>query len=100
MASCKMWKSNYAPLLIRLLWRLGINIPRCRLLRSGRFWRDGRLFLRRIRTVDVLDVAGPGMPPLFACKISLIAGVLFGLTMALFHLWRRKVNKLPDWKDL
>ncbi|EPK2641097.1 DUF6404 family protein, partial [Klebsiella pneumoniae] len=23
-----------------------------------------------------------------------------GLTMALFHLWRRKVNKLPDWKDL
>lgn len=61
MASCKMWKSNYAPLLIRLLWRLGINIPRCRLLRSGRFWRDGRLFLRRIRTVDVLDgVAGPG----------------------------------------
>ncbi|EOX5571880.1 DUF6404 family protein, partial [Klebsiella pneumoniae] len=24
----------------------------------------------------------------------------FGLTMALFHLWRRKVNKLPDWKDL
>ncbi|WP_222848688.1 DUF6404 family protein, partial [Klebsiella pneumoniae] len=27
-------------------------------------------------------------------------GVLFGLTMALFHLWRRKVNKLPDWKVL
>ncbi|MDU3877391.1 MAG: DUF6404 family protein, partial [Klebsiella aerogenes] len=25
---------------------------------------------------------------------------LFGLTMALFHLWRRKMNKLPDWKDL
>ncbi|MCP5787007.1 DUF6404 family protein, partial [Klebsiella pneumoniae] len=41
-----------------------------------------------------------GMPLLFACEISLIAGVLFGLTMALFHLWRRKVNKLPDWKDL
>ncbi len=37
MASCKMWKSNYAPLLIRLLWRLGINIPPRRLLRSGRF---------------------------------------------------------------
>ncbi len=62
MASCKMWKSNYAPLLIRLLWRLGINIPPaavCSVLAG--FWRDGRLFLRRIRTVDVLDgVAGPG----------------------------------------
>ncbi|MDP1412139.1 DUF6404 family protein, partial [Klebsiella pneumoniae] len=41
-----------------------------------------------------------GMPPLFACKTSFISGLLFGLTMALFHLWRRKVNKLPDWKDL
>lgn len=40
------------------------------------------------------------LSPLFACKISLIAGVLFGLTMALFHLWRRKVNNLPDWEDL
>lgn len=27
MASRKMWKSNYAPPLIRLMWRLGINIP-------------------------------------------------------------------------
>ncbi|MDH8457357.1 DUF6404 family protein [Klebsiella pneumoniae] len=27
MASRKMWKSNYAPLLIRLLWRLGLKIP-------------------------------------------------------------------------
>lgn len=41
-----------------------------------------------------------GMSPLFACAVSLIAGVLFGLTMALFHLWRRSANKLPDWKDL
>ncbi len=101
MASRKMWKSNYAPPLIRLMWRLGINIPRCRLLRSGRFLRDDKLFLRRIWAVDVLDgVADLGDAPLFACKINFISGVLFGLTMALFHLWRRKVNKLPDWKDL
>lgn len=63
MASRKMWKSNYAPPLIRLMWRLGINIPRCRLLRSGRFLRDDKLFLRRIWAVDVLDgVADLGMP--------------------------------------
>lgn len=37
MASRKMWKSNYAPPLIRLLWWLGVKIPRCRLPRSGRF---------------------------------------------------------------
>ncbi|MDI7074988.1 DUF6404 family protein [Pseudomonas aeruginosa] len=45
-------------------------------------------------------MADLGDAPLFACKINFISGVLFGLTMALFHLWRRKVNKLPDWKDL
>ncbi|CAI2006622.1 Uncharacterised protein [Klebsiella pneumoniae] len=38
MASRKMWKSNYSPPLIRLLWRLGINIPRCRLPHSGWFF--------------------------------------------------------------
>ncbi|HBT0085504.1 TPA: hypothetical protein MIH26_21255 [Klebsiella pneumoniae] len=65
------------------------------------FLRDDKLFLRRIWAVDVLDgVADLGDAPLFACKINFISGVLFGLTMALFHLWRRKVNKLPDWKDL
>ena len=68
MASRKMWKSNYAPPLIRLLYFM--------------VWRP------------------QGMSPLFACAVSLIAGVLFGLTMALFHLWRRSANKLPDWKDL
>ncbi len=103
MASRKMWKSNYAPLLIRLLWRLGINIPPAAVCSAlAGFCRNDRLFLPWIWAVDVLDgVAGPGDASLlFACEISLIAGVLFGLTMALFHLWRRKVNKLPDWKDL
>jgi hypothetical protein len=32
-----MFKCNYAPPLIRFLWWLGVKIPRCRLLRSGRF---------------------------------------------------------------
>lgn len=62
MASRKMWKSNYAPLLIRLLWRLGINIPPaavCSVLAG--FCRNDRLFLPWIWAVDVLDgVAGPG----------------------------------------
>ncbi|WP_409563635.1 DUF6404 family protein [Klebsiella pneumoniae] len=26
--------------------------------------------------------------------------MLFGLTMAFFYLWLRRVHKLPDWKDL
>ena len=101
MASRKMWKSNYAPLLIRLLWRLGINIPP---LPFAPFWQvfvvmTGYFSLGYGLWMYWTVWRAQGMPLLFACEISLIAGVLFGLTMALFHLWRRKVNKLPDWKD-
>ncbi|EOO0822581.1 TPA: DUF6404 family protein, partial [Escherichia coli] len=27
-------------------------------------------------------------------------GFLFGLCMASFHWWRRKVNRLPPWDDV
>ncbi|EOO6477482.1 DUF6404 family protein, partial [Shigella sonnei] len=27
-------------------------------------------------------------------------GFLFGLLMASFHWWRRKVNRLPSWDDV
>ncbi|WP_252097935.1 DUF6404 family protein, partial [Escherichia coli] len=27
-------------------------------------------------------------------------GFLFGLLMASFHWWRRKVNRLPPWNDV
>ena len=102
MSSRKMWKSNYAPLLIRLLWRLGINIPP---LPFAPLWQvfgvmTGSFSVGYGLWMYWMVWRAQGMPPLFACKISLIAGVLFGLTMALFHLWRRKMNKLPDWKDL
>ena len=31
---------------------------------------------------------------------SATAGVLFGFFMALFHVWRKRANKLPDWDRL
>ncbi|WP_368758775.1 DUF6404 family protein [Klebsiella oxytoca] len=102
MAERRMWKSNYAPPLVRLLWRLGVKIPP---LPFMSFWR---LFVVMAAPFSIgygllmylMVWRAQGMSPLFACAVSLIAGVLFGLTMALFHLWRRRANKLPDWNDL
>ncbi|WP_408646940.1 DUF6404 family protein [Xenorhabdus lircayensis] len=31
---------------------------------------------------------------------GIVAGIAFGLMFTLFHLYRRKSNKLPDWKSL
>lgn len=31
---------------------------------------------------------------------SVTAGGLFGFLMALFHVWRKRANNLPDWDRL
>ncbi|WP_407712505.1 DUF6404 family protein [Enterobacter cloacae] len=31
---------------------------------------------------------------------SFSAGILFGISMSIYHLWRRVVNQLPEWDDL
>lgn len=102
MASRKMWKSNYAPPLIRLLWKLGVKIPP---LPFVSFWQIFGLMTSSFSVgygllMYLMVWRAQGMSPWFACAVSLIAGVFFGVTMALFHLWRRRANKLPDWKDL
>ncbi|ENZ9663905.1 DUF6404 family protein, partial [Escherichia coli] len=44
---------------------------------------------------------GPsGMVAGEAIIISITSGFLFGLLMASFHWWRRKVNRLPPWNDV
>ncbi|EFA4866180.1 hypothetical protein DFY03_22325 [Escherichia coli] len=68
MDSKKMWRSNYAPPLLRILWRLGIRLPP---LPFMPFW-----------------------------QVTVLTGGLFGLCMASFHWWRRKVNRLPSWDDV
>ena len=71
MSSRKMWKSNYAPLLIRLLWRLGINIPP---LQFAPFWQvfvvmTGYFSLGYGLWMYWTVWRAQGMSPLFACKI-------------------------------
>lgn len=102
MADRRMWKSNYAPPLVRLLWRLGIKIPP---LPFMSFWR---LFVVMAVPFSIgygllmylMVWRTQGMSPYSACVLSLLAGVFFGIFMALFHLWRKKANGLPEWKDL
>ena len=88
MDSKKMWRSNYAPPLLRILWRLGIRLPP---LPFMPFWQ-----------VTVLTGGLWGIS--WGCAmwfiISITGGFLSGLLMASFHWWRRKVNRLPPWDDV
>lgn len=102
MDSRKMWRSNYAPPLLRGLWKLGLKIPPTPFMSFRHV-----LVLMSVWYSVVWGLVmyfctwrAQGMPPLVACVHSLCAGLFFGFFMALFHLWRKKVNGLPDWSEL
>ncbi|MDC9149058.1 DUF6404 family protein [Escherichia coli] len=97
-----MWRSNYAPPLLRILWRLGIRLPP---LPFMPFWQvtvlTGGLMGHFTGMCNVVYLLGPsGMVAGEAIIISITGGVLSGLCMASFHWWRRKVNRLPPWDDV
>lgn len=102
MESKKMWRSNYAPPLLRTLWKIGIKIPP---LPFASFWQvtllTGTLFgpvWGLLMWVFLWKSAG--MLPTVAIIMSIVAGISFGVLMAVYHWWRKKVNKLPDWNTL
>lgn len=102
MDSKKMWRSNYAPPLLRILWRLGIRLPP---LPFMPFWQvtvlTGGLWGISWGCAMWFIYWGPsGMVAGEAIIISITGGFLSGLCMASFHWWRRKVNRLPPWDDV
>ncbi|PHM54525.1 DUF6404 family protein [Xenorhabdus sp. KK7.4] len=102
MESKKMWRSNYAPPLLRMLWKMGFKIPP---FPFASFWQ-------------IVILTGPwfglgwgllmwsfvwrseGMSPTSAINTSIFAGVFFGIFTAIYHRWIKKRNDLPDWDSL
>lgn len=90
MDSKKMWRSNYAPPLLRILWRLGIRLPP---LPFMPFWQvtvlTGGLWGISWGCAMWFIYWGPsGMVAGEAIIISITGGFLSGLCMASFHWWR------------
>lgn len=99
LASTGMWRSNYAPPLLHLLWRLGFDVPPphfCAFSRNalfaGTFFGIGWglltlpfwLILDRRLGVAVASAAA--------------AGAMFGLAMAANYAFGKRKHNLPDWK--
>lgn len=102
MESKNMWRSNYAPPLLRLLWKSGLKIPP---LPFASFWEVTLIMGFGFSLVWGLVMwfftwQAMGVQPSSAILRSLAGGLLFGIIMAAFHSWRKKANNLPDWKDL
>lgn len=102
MESKNMWRSNYAPPILRGLWKLGFKIPP---LPFASFWQltismgfGFGLVWGLIMWFSQWQYMS--LEPYEALLKSLFGGIFFGVAIAAFHRWRKKVNKLPEWKDL
>ena len=97
-----IWKSNYSPPGVRLLWRLGFDCPPPHFARfwsvapvcgvyfgsaMGLFMWVMAYFGRIHSSQGVLVGAG-------------FAGLFFGLSMATYYALGRRKYRLPLWKDI
>lgn len=94
-------RSNYAPPYLRLLWRMGFDVAPPHF---SPFWQNA-LF------TGVFYSVGWGLlmyffvwskvviPPLLMLNSSLIAGFLFGLTLACYYAYGKRKHGLPSWQD-
>jgi hypothetical protein len=96
--------ANYLPPAIRLLWRLGVEVPpphfapygKSALVSGACFacgWGGVMYLLRYV--VPGLSFSVHGL-----AIASLAVGVLFGLSMATYYAYGRRRNRLPRWEAL
>lgn len=99
LASTGMWRSNYAPPLHRLLWRIGAQLAPPHFLsftanfvstgvRFGVFWG---------LAMWLTASSHQGMSRLAAA--ALFVGLLYGLGMAAYYRYGARNYGIPLWKD-
>ena len=96
-----IWKSNYAPPGVKLLWRLGVACPPPHMasfsgtaLVAGLYFAVGWglcmwLFFWSKRPLPITS----------ALLLSIIVGIFFGLFMASYYAFGRRKHQLPFWND-
>lgn len=95
-------RSNYAPPLVRFLWKMGFDVP------PPHF---GGFFANVLLTGTVFAIAWglvmwaalwsrQGFAPFDALIIASCAGVLFGLSMGAYYAYSGRKHQLPRWTEL
>ena len=102
LASTGMSRSNYAPPLHRVLWRWGLNVPPPHF--AG-FWLNllsfGAFFGVVWGTIMwFAQWASAGASIALAVGCSFLAGLFFGLCMALYYRHGGRRHKLQPWSSV
>ena len=97
-----IWKSNYAPPGLRLLWRLGFDCPPPHLASFWSVFIFSTLYFGVCMGLSMLAISVfieseiISMIPVGAA----VAGLVFGTIMATYFAIGRWTHQLPLWKDL
>jgi hypothetical protein len=97
-----IWRSNYLPPAVRLLWHWGFHTPLPHFLSFSQvtvwygllfavFWGLGMWLLRGF---------GEGFAPSDLARASCGSGIIFGLSMACYYAYGRRRHNLPRWSEL
>ena len=95
-------KINYAPFIVRMLWKFNVNIPPPHFMTfTGSAALTGTAFGIALGFLILLLAIATGhykLELLFWTPIG--AGVGFGVSMAAYYAYGRRRHKLPDWSSL
>jgi hypothetical protein len=97
-----IWRSNYAPPYLRLLWSMGIKaapphfVPYPKTVLFAGFW-----FAVAWRGAMWLSLwSSEGMSAKSALVTASVGGIFFGFAMATYYAYGRRKYQLPDWQSL
>lgn len=107
LARTGMERGNYAPPLLWICWRVGINVPPPHFVP----FRKIAIALGSYFTIAFALATGLALPLIrwffegrlwwgLLAASDVGAGVLFGLIMAAYYASGRRKHKLPGWQDL
>ncbi len=102
LAAAGIRKSNYQPLALTLMWRVGLQVPPPHFASFWGLWAVAGLYFSVVWGLIMwIFVWQPqGLPMLAAAFNATLAGALFGLAMAGYYAFGRKRHQLPAWQSL
>lgn len=97
LAQTGIWRSNYEPPLLRLLWRLGFDVP---LPHMMSFWKNALSAGSYFGIAWGLIMWTQGTTGTGLLVGAVVAGLLFGIGMASYYAYGKRKYKLPSWQEL
>jgi|SRR5882724_2330782 len=99
--STDIWRSNYAPPLLRLLWKLRVKVPPPHFVGFAANFVSAGLFFGVAWGLLMWALLWSHQPTPLGMVVgaAALAGLLFGLCMASYYRYGARRNKIPLWKE-